>query len=177
MQKPKFLLQPKTSNLKPSQGYTLIELLVAMSVFVIVTSIAIGGYVRGIKTNRQAASLASANSNIASAIEQMMREMRVGFAFSSCPGGCIEFRNLPTSNPASKLITYKIDGERILRGENNSNFTPITDDNVKIGYSKFTLMHTPNYPDRIIIQIGVNAEELGVEGGQINLQTTVSARN
>ena len=160
------------------RGYTLIELLVAMGVFVIITSIAIGGFIRGLKTSRQAASLASANSNVASALEQMMREIRTGLAFSvaGCPPGCVKFKNLPATNPASKDIQYQLDDGRILRGE-NGNFNQITDDNVEVSYLNFVLLEDDNYPDRITIQLGINAKELGVEEGVINLQTTVSARN
>ena len=171
----KFLpsLKPKTCNLKPRSGYTLIELLVAMSVFVIITSIAVGGFVRGLRTSRQAAALASANANVASALEQMMREMRTGLAFNTagCPGGCIKFKN-----SASKDIQYQLDNERILRTE-DGDITQITDDNVEVSYLNFVLLEDDSYPDRITIQIGINAKELGVEEGTINLQTTVSARN
>ncbi|MEK7137977.1 MAG: type II secretion system protein [Patescibacteria group bacterium] len=176
MKKAKFIIH---NSLFKSSGYTLIELLVAMSVFVIITSIAIGGYVRGIKTSRQAAALAAANSNVASALEQMMRELRVGFGITSCPNGCIEFYNLPATSlsPLKKKITYRINGERIERGEDN-NFNFIIDSNVKISKLVFEFPSLPvEYPTRVTIQIGIQTDEPGVEGGVINLQTTVSARN
>ena len=164
------------------KGYTLIELLVAMGIFIIITSIAIGGYIRGIKTSRQAAALAAANSNVASALEQMMRELRVGFSIATCPGGCITFRDRPTSSPESKEIVYRLNSSEnyIERGEGGVGGVaiPITDENVEIDYLDFRIQSlSDDYPTRIFIRIGVKTNEPGVDGGVINLQTTVSARN
>lgn len=168
------------SNIYNSKGYTLVELLVAMSVFVIITSVAVGGYVRGIKTSRQASALAAANSNISSALEQMMREIRTGFSISNCPGGCVSFYNLPITNNLRKKITYKIIGNQITRGEGeiNINFIPITDSKVKINRLEFYSPILPDhYPKRVVIKIDIKTDEPGVEDGIIHLQTTVSARN
>jgi prepilin-type N-terminal cleavage/methylation domain-containing protein len=63
------------------KGFTLVEMLVAMGIFTIVVAIAIGGFINSLRTQRQVASLISAQSNASLVIEQMAREMRTGFLF------------------------------------------------------------------------------------------------
>lgn len=64
-----------------SQGFTLVEILVAMGVFTIVIAIATAGFVNSLRTQRQVASLISAQSNASLVLEQMAREIRTGFLF------------------------------------------------------------------------------------------------
>jgi prepilin-type N-terminal cleavage/methylation domain-containing protein len=63
------------------KGFTLVEVLVAMGIFVIVIAIATGGFVNSLRTQRQVASLISAQSNASLVLEQMAREIRTGFLF------------------------------------------------------------------------------------------------
>ena len=63
------------------KGFTLIELLVAMGIFAIVIAIATGGFINSLRTQRQVASLISAQSNASLVLEQMAREIRTGFLF------------------------------------------------------------------------------------------------
>lgn len=68
------------------KGFTLVELLVAMGIFTIVISIATGGFISSLRTQRQVASLISAQSNASLVLEQMAREIRTGFLFCHAPG-------------------------------------------------------------------------------------------
>lgn len=68
-------------NLNSKQGFTIIELLVAMGVFLVVIAIAIGGFVQALRTERQTTALINANNNMSLVIEQMDREIRTGYNF------------------------------------------------------------------------------------------------
>ncbi|MBS3903257.1 MAG: type II secretion system protein [Anaplasmataceae bacterium] len=62
-------------------GFTLVESLVAVGIFATVISLAAGGFVQALRTQRQLEGVISANSNASLAIEQMSREIRTGRAF------------------------------------------------------------------------------------------------
>lgn len=63
------------------KGFTLIELLVAIALFSIVISIAVGGFVNALHTQREVTSLISTESNAGLALEQVAREVRTGYLF------------------------------------------------------------------------------------------------
>ena len=57
------------------------ELVVAMTLFIIVVSIATGAFIHALKDQRDIRRLTSANSNISQALEIMAREVRTGENF------------------------------------------------------------------------------------------------
>jgi prepilin-type N-terminal cleavage/methylation domain-containing protein len=67
--------------LRPRSGFTIIELLVAIGLFTIVVTIAVGGFTNALKTQRQVSSLIATQSNVSIALEQMTREIRTGYLF------------------------------------------------------------------------------------------------
>jgi prepilin-type N-terminal cleavage/methylation domain-containing protein len=68
------------------KGFTLIEMLVTVGLFAIIVTIAVGGFVNAERTQRQVASLISAQSNVSLALEQMSRDIRTGYLFCHDPG-------------------------------------------------------------------------------------------
>ena len=84
----------RTTNMKRSaltvrnsrSAFTLVEMLVAIALFSVVVSIAVGGFTRALRTQRQVIALIAANSNMSLALEQMAREMRTSINFS-----CVEW--------------------------------------------------------------------------------------
>ncbi len=69
-----------------SSGFTLVELLIAIGLFSIVVVIASAGFINGLRTQRQVASLISAESNVTLVLEQMAREERTGYLFCHAYG-------------------------------------------------------------------------------------------
>lgn len=68
------------------KGFTLVEMLVTVSLFAIIITIAVGGFVNAERTERQVSSLISAQSNVSLALEQMSRDIRTGYYFCHKPG-------------------------------------------------------------------------------------------
>ena len=68
------------------KGFTLIEMLVTVSLFAIIITIAVGGFTNAERTQRQVSSLISAQSNVSLALEQMSRDIRTGYYFCHDPG-------------------------------------------------------------------------------------------
>lgn len=77
------MIYSKQNNLSRTSrsGVTLIEFLVAFSIFTILIAIASGSFVRSIRVQRVALQLMAVNDNMGITIEQMMREMRTGYNF------------------------------------------------------------------------------------------------
>lgn len=151
------------------------EVLVALSVFMIVISIASGTFIKSLRTQRATVNFIAANSNASLAMEQVSREIRTGSGFSS--GG----NQLNFNNSRSENVTYRWNSadESLERSADGINFKRLTADNVKVKNAYFNVFSgsPPDpYPPRItiILQVGGLGELLS--GSVINLQTTVSAR-
>lgn len=164
-------------KLKTNAGFTLVELLVAMGLFSVITSIAVGGFVSILRSERQAAGLLAANSNVSLSVEQMAREIRTGFDFctvQSCLLSELSFRNAREED-----VTYRLQGGAIERRVGSGAFQKITAGNVSVRYLKFYLQGREagdGEQPRVTIALGVSAIELGVSENIASLQTTVSAR-
>jgi type II secretory pathway pseudopilin PulG len=80
-------------NDKMKAGFTLVETLVSVGIFMILVTIAVGGFVQALHTQGEVTQLISAQSNVSLGVEQMAREIRTGYLFCHFSGGT-------TSSPA-----------------------------------------------------------------------------
>ncbi len=166
------------------RGFTLIEMLVALALFVTTVSIAVTGFVSALRTQRQVASLIAANNNLSLTLEQMAREIRTGYSFCRSVFPCALPDELNFVNAASQPVTYRLAGNAIVREVANSFGGPvttetITSDNVSVRYLAFTLrgnLSGDGWPPRITIAVGVSSNDPVFKDAIINLQTTISAR-
>ncbi|HXF44001.1 MAG TPA: type II secretion system protein [Candidatus Paceibacterota bacterium] len=180
----------KIQNSKLQAGFTLIELIVAMSVFIIAITIAVGGFVRALRTQRMANQMLSVNSNASLAIEQMAREIRTGYNFGlnniapgNCPAGQKE--ELAFTNSRANSVFYRGENGAVLRKEcsgtdcSASSFEPLTASNVKL--EKLCFVNTGNLdsgkdPWRITFFMKIGSANPGIVGESLDFQTTVAAR-
>lgn len=166
------------------QGFTILELIVAIGLFSTVTSIAIGGFAAAMRAQRQAGSLITANSNISLVLEQMTREMRTGFDFCVNGQSCPSVTEVSFKNARSEVVTYCLSGDAVLRGVGGGacgagNFERITADAIAVRHLRFYLRGNvagDNLQPRITIAIGVSPREQALTGNIINLQTSASPR-
>lgn len=170
----------KSSILNSSSGFTLVELIVAIGLFSVIVSVAMGGLVRALRTQRQVSALIAVNNNASLAIEQMVREIRTGRLF--CDGEtaplCQTSSELVFINARTETIGYRLSGGAIERGV-GGDFQKITGGNVSVRYMNFVIFgedESDGYPPRITISVGVGANEVGTSDITTRLQTTVSAR-
>ncbi len=150
------------------KGYLLIELLVAMTLFSVIVVIAIGSFVSVLKTQRQVAALSAAESNLNVAFEEMAREIRTGYSFSSTNG------SLSFTSAEGKSITYSLDGNIL-----EKNGLAITGNNVTVEYFNVVLFGNvagDHWNPRVTVSVGIHSNEASLRGNVLNLQTTVSAR-
>ena len=161
-----------------SGGFTVIELLVAMSVFIILISIVSGVFVSSLRTQRMAVALIAANNNASLTMEQMAREMRTGTLFSQTSEKEIIFTNARGELTAYHWNNSAPGEEYIERSINNETPKKLTADNVWVKNLNFKLFNgSPehSYPNRITIVIQISPSNI-VIAPVINLQTTISSR-
>lgn len=164
------------------KGFTMIELLVAVGLFAIVTSIAMGGFASALRTQRQSAGLIGANSNVSLVLEQISREVRTGFDFCVNGQNCPTLSQLSFKNARRQVVTYCLENGAIMRGSGacgGADFQKLTADNILVQHLEFYL--DGNRPGdgrqpRVTIAIGVSSREAGISESVINLETTLSPR-
>lgn len=65
-------------NKSKQKGFTLVEMIVSMAIFIVVALIAVGALLKVLDANRKSLNLKTAINNLNFALESMSREMRVG---------------------------------------------------------------------------------------------------
>jgi len=154
----------------------MVELLVAMSIFTIVVSIATGIFVRSLRTQRNIINLMAINDNASLAIEQMAREIRTGIKFSSPTETELNFTNY-----LNQAVTYRLNQSTLaLERGVGGDFKPITASEVKIKKLRFILMgEQPNdgLATRVTVILSIGSDQRDLKDISTNIQTTVSARN
>lgn len=160
-----------------STGFTMVELLVSMSVFLVLVSVSSGIFIKSLKTQKATISFIAANSNASLAIEQIAREVRTSSGFSG-GGSSITF-----VNAKNETVTYRWNNSvgvmALERSADGINFKRITADNVSLENLNFLIFNgSPSdpYPWRITIVFKVAPKNKLIEGASVNLQTTVSSR-
>ena len=174
----------KDRKLKSLTGFTIVELLVAMSLFLILVAVATGTFIQTLRTQRVITELTAANDNATQTIEQMAREVRTGFGFTDSTQDILKFTNY-----RNELVSYKleasdrtlcdqIDGKVgcIVRSTDNGNiWRPITAPEVRVERLRFRYLGkelTDKFPTRVTIVLTVT----GPKDIKVNLETTVSSR-
>jgi len=168
-------LKAKSSKLK---AFTIVELLVAMGVFLILISIVSGGFISALRTQRELTELISINDNANLTLEKIMRELRTGYHFSKISQSELEF-----VNAKNKTVSYRFINGAIERGETNElavkTYRKIIADNVNIKNFNIKLMGGDagdGYQTRITIAISIVGTSKYLQNISVNAQMTVSPR-
>ena len=156
-------------------GFTVVELLVAMTVFAVVITIATGSFIRALRTQQGTAALIAVNDNANLTLEQMAREIRTGQNFTSPNPQQLDF-----TSALAHQITYRLDliNQAIERTDNGV-ARPITASNVKVKQLSFVLIGdqlTDGRPPRVTITLTVGTDARNLQDVTATLQTTVSSR-
>ncbi|MBI4094335.1 MAG: prepilin-type N-terminal cleavage/methylation domain-containing protein [Candidatus Liptonbacteria bacterium] len=167
-----------------SGGFTVVELLVAIGLFGVIVAIAMGGFARALRTERQVTALVAANTNVSVVLEEMARELRTGLDF--CIGGCIspeERRELRFVNGRGEEVFYRLENDAVVREMAGGvrGAERLTSANVAVQGLFFLLTGHESgdgYPARVTILLAVSPKSAdpALRDNVIYLQTTVSAR-
>jgi len=154
---------------KRQKGFTITELIISSGLFVVLISLASGAFIQSLRTQRIVTNLSASMNDVAFVTEQISREIRTGFGFTS--GG----DSLSFTNARGESVTYSADGSKIRRREGAGEWKNLTGDGVNIDNLEFILQGESSgdgEPPRITILMSV----LGEKEIRVNLQTTVSSR-
>jgi prepilin-type N-terminal cleavage/methylation domain-containing protein len=176
-----------------SSGFTLVELLVTIAIFSILVSLAAGGFVRAIRSEREVSAMMLSESNVSLALEEMAREMRTGYLFchdtngnDTC--GCSSFGQAASCpmvefyNANHEKVDYELQHGVLERSATTSSAyvpEPLTSNNVSVTYLKFVIYGNTegdHWNPRITIAIGAQPNDSTVSWSTVNLETTISAR-
>ena len=180
---------PSTSN-----GFTLVEMLVAVAVFSMVSVIISSSLLFMTEASRKSRALNSVMNNLSYAVENMSKSIRTGVYYNCGVSGSLESPNNCSTgedsiafesqmgnrgNPSDQWI-YKLQGGEILRStDGGSTFANIVSSRIVIDNLNFYVTGATSGDNTqprvlIILQGHVNPGK-GVET-EFNLQTTVTQR-
>ena len=169
-----------TSILKcPRSGFTLMEIMVASSLFISVVVISSGAFVQALKNQRDIASLTSANNNLSQVIEAIAREVRTGNDFSLSKFDELNFANYKGEKVSYKLLADKTIGRcasLVAFCLSGDAYASLTSRKYSIDFIRFYYQgigEPDGLPPRVTISIGIQ----GLKNLTTNIQTTVSSKN
>jgi prepilin-type N-terminal cleavage/methylation domain-containing protein len=150
------------------KGFTVIELMVSMSMFLILIGVATGTFLETLRTQKIITELSAANNNATQAVEQISREIRTGYNFDqSAPPNILSFVNYK-----NEIVTYKLENNSIVRSNSGNAGNTITAQEVKVKRFNVYVITGANIMSRVTIIMSIE----GPKNIDVNLQTTVSSR-
>jgi prepilin-type N-terminal cleavage/methylation domain-containing protein len=158
---------------KESHGFTLVELIVSVGVFSIVMLVAVGALLSLLAANQRAQTLKVVMNNLNLAMENMVKDIRVGTDYITT-GNSFTFQ---ASNGTE--IIFRLNGDAIERSVGGSDFVSIVSDDVEVEQLQFIVFGAEAGDGR---QPRVNilmAGQAGVDDDtqtSFNLQTTATQR-
>ncbi|MEK7630245.1 MAG: hypothetical protein AAB432_02610 [Patescibacteria group bacterium] len=175
-------------------GVTMIEMLVAISVFIIVLVLIIGVFIQGLRIERYVTALTEVQSNASLALEQIAREIRGGYNFDPpvnnggiCQGDLgdtLSFKRIKANTETSVSISWNEAANSIERSETKNNEPPIITllnaSNISVNRLCFRLNPPADNPRtnpwRVTLFMTFGSTDKAIAEKVINIQTTVSAR-
>lgn len=160
-------------SFKKTSGFTLVETLVAVSVFTVVITVGIGALLSTIAANRDIQSEREIVNGLSLAMESITRKIRVTPAISTVG---TNFIVIADPDAPSSFLTYSLQANGKIGVANSGNVIDITPDGFTV--QNFSVMEAAPVGRKKLITLRivgvVNAK--GVQK-QVSMQTTVSPRS
>lgn len=176
---------------KSNHGFTLVELMVSLSIFVVVVLVVMGSVLSILDLNRKIQSKKVAMDNLNFALESMARTIKFGTKYhcgatapltspSDCAGGS---SSLSLTASDGSLVTYTLSGTGIQRLINSTNALNLTSPEVTVNSITFWVLGsssygTDNLQPRVVISMSITAGSANKAKTQttFKIETTVSQR-
>ena len=175
-----------SKNNKNEKGFTLIELMVSLTMFIVVMTISMGSILSVFDANRKSKAMKAALTNINLAMESMSREMRFGTRYH-CGSGTISVpQDCPTGNESrfgflssdNIQITYRLTNGALEKQVGSGSFISVTGPEVDIQDLDFYTVGSNTgdtlQPKTLIVVRGRAGTNKGLT--EFTLQTLVSQR-
>lgn len=167
------------------KGFTLIELMTAVSIFAIVMTISMGSIIGVFDANRKSRALKTVLNNLNLAVESMSKEMRFGTNYhcgsgnitipQDCSGGGTLVSFLSSDDAQ---ITYRLNGQNIEKKIGSDDYISVTAPEIIIDDLTFYVLGA-NPEDllqpKVLMKIKSHSGE-GKSRSDFTLQTIVSQR-
>lgn len=177
---------------KIKKGFTLIEIMVSLSVFIIIMTVSLGSILSILNSSEKSQTKKTAMDNLNFALESMSRTIRFGTGFycgttavapptappvNDCAAGATSF-SVRDSNGA--LIVYSLSNGQIMKAVNNATANAVTSSEITITRLTFYVFGSSGWPDinqpRVILSLSGTVGSKTATQSTFNLETTVSQR-
>lgn len=184
----------RTSRIQKKQsahGFSLVEILVSLGLFMVVVTISVGALLALIDANAKAQTIKTSMDNLSFAVDAMSRKIRTGFDYhcdgsisGSFPSGTndcstAESGLVYTDGKTGDRIGYRLNGTQIERKINTGSWLAITADEIQINELAFVVEGTTqgdtNQPT-VAIWIEGQAGNFDDTRSFFEIQTTVAQR-
>ena len=170
-------------------GFTLLEMLISVSLFTVVVTIAFSALLTIMDANEKAKTIKLVVNNLSMAMESMTREIRVGYQYT-CNTNTPETEGRDCSTGANKMSLKTKDGEDVLYSLSNNTIerktgtgTPVAilGSDISIDGLKFYVQGSGSEAvgsaaqPRVLIVLNGSITRANI-GTVFNIQTTVSQR-
>jgi len=190
-----------TKKIKPTDGFSLVEVLVSISIFAIVVTISVGTLIVLIDANAKAQSVQAGVNNVAFVLDSMVRDIRTGYAYQcggilsfstdtivprDCSSGATAFAftesgDSLTAGKGSNRIGFRLANEAIERRLGlNGSWQVVTAPDVRITALKFVVTGTSlsdNTSPLVTVFITGEAGDIVGTDSTFSLQTTVTQQS
>ncbi len=180
------------SNIKNNRGFTLIEIMVSVSIFSVVMLMVSSAIYTVFDSNRKSQSLRAVMDNLNLSLEAMTRTIRFGKDYHcditvvpnttprDCAGGA---SSIAITDSSGNRVVYKMVGTRIARTINGGSDVFVTGADVTISTTTFRVLGSSPYSNgsdlfqpRVIIVVDGYAGSKSTSRSTFVLETTVSQR-
>jgi prepilin-type N-terminal cleavage/methylation domain-containing protein len=175
------------------RGFTLIEMMVSVSIFIVIMTVSMGALLGVYAANRKFEALKTVMDNLNLSVESMSREMRFGTAYHCDTAGGLTSvstpQNCPSGNTAMAFldedgttrIVYEINGTEIDKSTDGGlTYVPVTAPEITITSLNFYVTGaTPSdsFQPKVLIKISGHSGTTADSQTSFTLQTLVSQRS
>jgi prepilin-type N-terminal cleavage/methylation domain-containing protein len=184
----------KCLNAKMMEGFTLVELLVTITIFSIVMGTIVGIFIFGIRQQRLALTNQAILDQTSFALEYMSRSLRMAMKELSDSSTCLSQRGLnyeiTRSGSGLKFINhlenddcqefFLEDGQLKYWKKSTGETLPLTSDKFEITSLKFNLtgeFQSDDLQPKVTIFLEIKGKGASESSQKIKIQTTISQRN
>lgn len=145
----------KNKNKNKNNGFTLVELLISISLFTTITFLSIGALITIFDANKRSQSSKTVVDNLNLSIEDMARTIRFGDTYHcgsslplNSPNDCSLSSNQLAVQFEGNTVVYRLNGTSLQRSNNGgSSYSTITSPDVVINQLKFYVFGSSNADD------------------------------
>lgn len=194
------IIRKKLRTAGSARGFSLIEMIVSTTIFIVVMLIVVGAMISLDAASRKARSIRIAMDNISAATDSMSRNIRMGSSYHCGCGdpitpGDMTYPNTPRDCPMTDTagsggdmclafisqqddrIIYELKNGRVQRSRDGGNtFIPLTAPEITVGDLRFFVYGTDSQQPVITMIMRGVANMSGKAVTDFNIETTVGSR-